>query len=134
MIYRFTDQFKIDASSAETIQTGYEEIARIKKLENSMKAVHAWLRANHDEWLVFFDNADAVNLNLGPYLPKFGHGNILITSCNPNVGIHTGPAKRSIMVPDLDIHDAVVLFMNISGVSNKSEMHVLEIIQVIYVF
>ncbi|KAJ7066152.1 hypothetical protein C8F01DRAFT_1052203 [Mycena amicta] len=114
--FRFTDQFKINASSAETIEAGYRQLAIDKKLGDTVEAAQTWLKANQQEWLILFDNADKRDLNLGSYLPKFHHGNILITSRNPDLGIHTGSPRKAIQISDLAIDDASVLLLNRAGV------------------
>ncbi|KAJ7060603.1 hypothetical protein C8F01DRAFT_1083622 [Mycena amicta] len=113
---RFTDQFKINASSAETIEAGYIQLAIDKKLGDTVEAARTWLKANQQEWLILFDNADKRDLNLGPYLPKYQHGNILITSRNPDLGIHTGLPRKAIQISDLAVDDASVLLLNRAGV------------------
>ncbi|KAJ7050973.1 hypothetical protein C8F01DRAFT_1237518 [Mycena amicta] len=113
---RFTDQFKINASSAETIKAGYRQLAIDKKLGDTVEAARTWLKANQQEWLILFDNADKRDLNLGPYLPKYQHGNILITSRNPDLGVHTGLPRKAIQISDLAVDDASVLLLNRAGV------------------
>ncbi|KAJ7049644.1 hypothetical protein C8F01DRAFT_1349343 [Mycena amicta] len=117
---RFTDQFKINASSAETIEAGYRQLAIDKKLEDTVEAAQTWLKANQGEWLILFDNADKRDLNLGPYLPKYDHGNILITSRNPDLWVHTGSPEKTIQIPDLTVDDASVLLLNRAGIELES--------------
>ncbi|KAJ7048421.1 P-loop containing nucleoside triphosphate hydrolase protein [Mycena amicta] len=113
---RFTDQFKINASSAESIEAGYRQLAIDKKLGDTVEAARTWLKANQQEWLIFFDNADKRDLNLGPYLPKYHHGNIFITSRNPDIWVHTGSPEKSIQISDLTVDDASVLLVKRAGV------------------
>ncbi|KAJ7060474.1 hypothetical protein C8F01DRAFT_1292902 [Mycena amicta] len=113
---RFTDQFKINASSAETIEAGYRQLAIAKKLGDTVEAARTWLKANQQEWLILFDNADKRDLNLGPYLPKYDHGNILITSRNPDLWAHTGSPGKAINISNLAIDDAGILLLNRAGV------------------
>ncbi|KAJ7060541.1 hypothetical protein C8F01DRAFT_988888, partial [Mycena amicta] len=113
---RFTDQFKINASSVETIEAGYRQLAIAKKLGDTVEAAQTWLEANQREWLVLFDNADKRDLNLGRYLPKYQHGNILITSRNPDLWAHTGSPGKAIKISDLAIDDAGILLLNRAGV------------------
>ncbi|KAJ7060485.1 hypothetical protein C8F01DRAFT_1292938 [Mycena amicta] len=113
---RFTDQFKINAGSVETIEAGYKQLAIAKKLGDTVEAAQTWLKANKQEWLVLFDNADKRDLNLGRYLPKYHHGNILITSRNPDLWAHTGSPGKAIKISDLAIDDAGILLLNRAGV------------------
>ncbi|KAJ7064206.1 P-loop containing nucleoside triphosphate hydrolase protein, partial [Mycena amicta] len=127
---RFTDQFKINASSAENIEAGYKQIAMVKKLGDTVEAAQTWLKANQDEWLLLFDNADKADLDLGEYLPKCTSGNILITSRNPGLWVHTGSPERVIAVSNLLLDDAVLLLLSRAGVellSNEKKIHAVQI-------
>ncbi|KAJ7060527.1 hypothetical protein C8F01DRAFT_1231699 [Mycena amicta] len=134
---RFTDQFKINASSAETIEVGYKQIAMAKKLGDTAEAAQTWLKAHHAEWLLLFDNADQPNLDLEAYLPQCNHGNILITSRNPGLWVHTGSPQKAITVSNLLPDDAVLLLLNRAGVellSNENKIHAVQIVQELYCF
>ncbi|KAJ7054953.1 hypothetical protein C8F01DRAFT_1235000 [Mycena amicta] len=120
---RFTDQFKINASSAETIEAGYRQLAIAKKLGDTVEAARTWLKANKQEWLILFDNSDKRDLNLGPYLPKYDHGNILITSRNSDLWAHTGSPEKAIQISDLSVDDAGILLLNRAGIELKSGEH-----------
>ena len=72
----------MDASTTETIETAFKNIATIKGAGNSVQATLSWLIGNQDNWLLFFDNADDPQLNLSQFFPKCNHGNIIITSQN----------------------------------------------------
>ncbi|KAJ7061278.1 hypothetical protein C8F01DRAFT_1288718 [Mycena amicta] len=129
---RFTDQFKINASSAETIEVGYKQIAMAKKLGDTAEAAQTWLKAHHAEWLLLFDNADQPNLDLEAYLPQCNHGNILITSRNPGLWVHTGSTEKAIAVSNLSLDDAVLLLLNRAGVEllrNENKIHAVQIVQ-----
>ncbi|KAJ7073176.1 P-loop containing nucleoside triphosphate hydrolase protein [Mycena amicta] len=117
---RFTHHFKINASSGESIQAGYKEIAMSKNLGDTVNAAQTWLNANPDEWLILFDNADKVDLDLGDYLPKGAHGNILITSRNPDLWVHTGPDQRAIEILNLSVDDAVSLLLKRAGLGHNA--------------
>lgn len=56
------------------------------KLEEVRAVVHKWL-AEHDDWLLIFDNAEAP-ADLKGWLPTNPAGHALITSRNPAWGIH----------------------------------------------
>ena len=51
-----------------------------KNMDISMESAHDWLKMSETEWLILLDNADKIDLNLGNYLPKTSHGNILVDS------------------------------------------------------
>ncbi|KAJ7061297.1 hypothetical protein C8F01DRAFT_1025116, partial [Mycena amicta] len=134
---RFTDQFKINASSAETIEVGYKQIATAKKLGDTVEAAQTWLKAHQAEWLLLFDNADRPNLDLEAYLPQCDHGNILITSRNPGLWVHTGSSQKAIAVSNLSLDDAVLLLLNRAGVEllrNENKIHAVQIVQELYCF
>ncbi|KAJ6472003.1 hypothetical protein C8R45DRAFT_908206 [Mycena sanguinolenta] len=104
----FTDRLLVDASTTETIDTHLKNIAAIKQTGNSVQDGLSWLIGNREEWLLFFDNADDPAINLNQFFPKCNHGNIIITSRNPNLrvyGMHS-------LVSDMDEPDAVALLLN----------------------
>ncbi|KAF7357130.1 TPR-like protein [Mycena sanguinolenta] len=53
----FTEKFLVDASSIESIETGLKNIAA-NGMGNSLQDALTWLAGKHEDWLVFFDNAD----------------------------------------------------------------------------
>lgn len=66
------------------------------KLEEVRALVHKWL-AEHDDWLLIFDNAEAP-ADLKGWLPTNPAGHALITSRNPAWGVHA--QKREVTVWD----------------------------------
>ncbi|KAJ7713122.1 hypothetical protein B0H16DRAFT_1702608 [Mycena metata] len=97
----------VDASKVETIDTGLKGIAVSKSAGDSAQDALMWLQSNHNNWLLFFDNADDPKINLNDFLPKCNHGNVIITSRNPdlrNYGAHT-------LVSDMDEADATTLLL-----------------------
>ncbi|KAJ7121173.1 P-loop containing nucleoside triphosphate hydrolase protein [Mycena epipterygia] len=104
----FTDIFFIDSSSVETIDTGLKNIAKIKAVGESSQDALQWLRSKQMEWLLFFDNADDPKINLNDYFPNCGHGNILITSRNPGLGVY---ASAHAPVSDMEEMDAINLLL-----------------------
>ncbi|KAJ7052089.1 P-loop containing nucleoside triphosphate hydrolase protein, partial [Mycena amicta] len=128
---RFTDQFKINASSKESIEASYKQIAMDKNLGDSANA-QTWLKANQDEWLILFDNADKLDLDLGEHIPKCKHGNILITSRNPELW-----RKKSIEISNLSVDDAVTLLLKRSGLGHHTagnRMHSVSIVKELHCF
>ncbi|KAJ7101053.1 P-loop containing nucleoside triphosphate hydrolase protein [Mycena epipterygia] len=104
----FTDIFFIDSSSIETIETGLKNIAKTKAVGESSQDALQYLRSKQAEWLLFFDNADDPKINLNNYFPQCDHGNILITSRNPGLGVY---ASARAPVSDMEEMDAVDLFL-----------------------
>jgi hypothetical protein len=100
-VFRFSDVFLVDASSANTIDMDLSCIARAKESGESAKDALTWLARQREEWLILFDNADDTTLNLREFFPRCSHGHILITTRNRDVCIHAGvKCKVSNMKPD----------------------------------
>ncbi|KAJ7938603.1 hypothetical protein B0H13DRAFT_2226304 [Mycena leptocephala] len=128
---RFSDSFHIDASTRDTIDVGLENIALIKTLNTSQDALN-WLKGNHDQWLLLFDNADDPEINLNPFLPQCDHGNIIITSRNPGLRVYGGSARSDAPVSDMEETDAVKLLLTSAAheVTPRNEEMAAEIVQV----
>ncbi|KAJ7793456.1 hypothetical protein B0H14DRAFT_2926594 [Mycena olivaceomarginata] len=103
----FSDSFYIDASTWDTIEAGLKNIALIKAGNTSQDALN-WLQGEHDQWLLFFDNADDPEIDLNPFLPRCDHGNIIIASRNPALRFYAGSDAH---VSDMEETDAVKLLL-----------------------
>ncbi|KAJ7713117.1 P-loop containing nucleoside triphosphate hydrolase protein [Mycena metata] len=113
----FSDVFLVDTSKVDTIETGLKGIAVSKNVGDSAQAALRWLQSNHTRWLLFFDNADDPKINLNDFLPKCNHGNIIITSRNPdlrNYGAHT-------LVSDMEEADATTLLLRRANKEHSEE-------------
>ncbi|KAJ7106259.1 hypothetical protein C8R44DRAFT_942127, partial [Mycena epipterygia] len=95
-------------SSIDTINTGLKNIATTKTVGESSQDALQYLRSIQAEWLLFFDNADDPKINLNDYFPQCNHGNILITSRNPGLGVY---ASAYSPVSDMEEMDAVDLLL-----------------------
>ncbi|KAJ6450482.1 hypothetical protein C8R45DRAFT_1083915 [Mycena sanguinolenta] len=128
----FTDQLLVDASNTDTIETALRNIAMTKKAGNSWKDILFWLASRHEEWLLFFDNADDPQINLNQFFPKCGHGNIIITSRNPNLRVYGGHSH----VSDMEESDAVALLLKSAqyATSATNETLATEIVKVLCYF
>ncbi|KAJ7106930.1 P-loop containing nucleoside triphosphate hydrolase protein, partial [Mycena epipterygia] len=104
----FTNIFFIDTSTIETIDTSLKNIALAAKVGSTSQEALQWLRNKPDEWLLFFDNADDPKLNLNNFLPWCNHGNIVITSRNPELRAYAGEHS---LVSDMEETDAVELLL-----------------------
>ncbi|KAH8814629.1 hypothetical protein DL96DRAFT_1752984 [Flagelloscypha sp. PMI_526] len=82
---RFTEVFFVDASDQISLETGYKNIAQAKGVGESFEDGLRYLQMRSDAWLLFFDNADNPELDLGRYIHR-RHGNVLITTRNPHIG------------------------------------------------
>jgi hypothetical protein len=82
--------------------------------------------------MLLFDNADDPSIDLFNFFPKCTHGNIIITSRNPQLAVH-GPRSHS-KVGDMNETDAVDLLL-LSAVKEKtieSAQSASEIVKVFY--
>ncbi|KAJ6471989.1 hypothetical protein C8R45DRAFT_1164663 [Mycena sanguinolenta] len=127
---RFTDRLLVDTSTTETVETGLKNIASTKQTGNSVQDAMSWLLNNQNDWLLFFDNADDPEINLNQFFPKCTHGNIIITSRNPNLrgyGAH-------FQVSDMDEADAVELLLKSAHhkVTETNKLHALDIVKALW--
>ncbi|KAJ7888007.1 hypothetical protein B0H13DRAFT_2277447 [Mycena leptocephala] len=114
---RFTRQFFINASSLQTLDTALKNIAIAHKIGTSSEDGLLWLISQREEWILLFDNADNPSINLFNFFPKCTHGNIIITSRNPQLAVH-GPRSHS-RVGDMNETDAIDLLL-LSAVKEKT--------------
>jgi hypothetical protein len=90
-------------------------------IDQSIDACHHWLSIQHNKnWLLFFDNADDVQLNLGEFFPVCSFGNILITTRNPQLKSHADMGADA-KVADMNPHDAKCLLMQTSWTEKSDE-------------
>ncbi|KAJ7734474.1 hypothetical protein B0H16DRAFT_1695868 [Mycena metata] len=109
--FPFTNTFFVDASTVETIETGFKNIAKLQRAGDSSDDAVKWLVAQHKDWLLFFDNADDPKLDLYKFLPPCNHGNI-ITSRNPELRFYGSDSA----VSGMDEEDAIALLLKSGGV------------------
>jgi hypothetical protein len=120
MSHRFSDIFYIDATNQQTLEVDLAAITPTN-IEQSVDASKHWLATKHEEnWLLFFDNADDVQLNLATFFPKCRFGNILITTRNPQLSIYADQGADA-KIADMDPEDAKCLLMQISRAENTNE-------------
>ncbi|KAH8833310.1 hypothetical protein DL96DRAFT_1677483 [Flagelloscypha sp. PMI_526] len=105
---RFSEVFFVNASSQFTLENDFKAIAQTKSLGTSMDDAVYFLRSNHEEWLLFLDNADDPQLDLHPFV-AWDHGNVLITSRNSEVRIHA--PRCSVEVDNLEEDEAMILLL-----------------------
>ncbi|KAJ7857853.1 hypothetical protein B0H13DRAFT_2574097 [Mycena leptocephala] len=114
---RFTKQFFINASSLQTLDTALKNIAISHKIGKSSEDGLLWLISQREEWMLLFDNADDPSIDLFHFFPRCTHGNIIITSRNPQLAVH-GPRSHS-KVGDMNETDAIDLLL-LSAVQEKT--------------
>ena len=105
----------IDASTAETIKAGLRNIAIADGTGESERDALDLLAKQRKEWLLFFDSADDIHLNLREYFPKCSHGNILITSRNRETRHHALNQRSNCKVSGLTAEEAKGLLLEIAG-------------------
>jgi hypothetical protein len=112
---RFSEVFFVDATSANTITTDFQNIAHVKEAGELPQDALSWLARQHEEWLLLFNNADDAKLNLRKYFPSCSHGNILITSRNHDTRLHAPSPQSNYNVSNLAPDDARCLLLAIVG-------------------
>jgi len=85
----FFDIFYVDATSEDTIQTDLEAIAPGNAKRTVNASLHWLASQTNRNWLLVFDNADNVDLNLKQYFPSCSSGNLLITTRNRELRHYT---------------------------------------------
>jgi hypothetical protein len=109
ILLRFTKQFFINASSLQTLNTAFKNIAISLEIGTTFEEASLWLASQMEEWILLFDNADDPNIDLFHFFPKCTHGNIIITSRNPQLAAHA-PRSHS-KVGDMDETSAIDLLL-----------------------
>ncbi|KAJ7343825.1 hypothetical protein DFH08DRAFT_781334 [Mycena albidolilacea] len=103
---KFTVKIMVDASTTETIDASLKNLAAAWNGNSSQDALLR-LASKHEKWLLFFDNADDPKINLNKFFPKCNHGNIIITSRNPDLRVYGGHS----LVSDMEEQDAGALLL-----------------------
>lgn len=104
---RYWGIFWIDASTEQSVQQSFTQVARVFQVEENVDSVKRRLAHTSDSWLLVFDNADDPNLRLTPYLPTGNRGDIIITSRNPQCQqYHTVGCQRA---GQLSLDDALII-------------------------
>ena len=108
----------MDASSTESLERGYLEIAKICGLEARMAVVQRWLSNVSESWALILDNADDPRLDLSPYFPVGNRGVILMTSRNPECTVHSTVGSYELGAMGVD--EAVTLMLKTVGIRDRS--------------
>lgn len=106
--------FCVDATSSTTIEASLKTIATIKKVGDKAEDALLWMASqadNTENWMILFNNADDVNLDLQRYFPLSSHGNIIITSRNFESHIHGQGPKSHAAVENMSATDAENLLL-----------------------
>ncbi|KAJ7445482.1 hypothetical protein FB451DRAFT_1433297 [Mycena latifolia] len=106
---RYPDVYFVDGSSQKTIENDLATLALAKNVGKTFQDSLLWLSHQHTEWLIVFNNADDIHLNLVEYFPPGSHGNILITSRNPNL---CQLAQATYKVEQMALEEAINLLLS----------------------
>ncbi|KAJ6535462.1 P-loop containing nucleoside triphosphate hydrolase protein, partial [Mycena capillaripes] len=109
--HRFSEILYVDATSEQTIQMDLQTIAP-EAVGKSTEASVRWLAGKQEEWLLLFDSADDVKLDLSKFFPSCTFGNILITTRNQGLCTYTSMDGTS-KVSDMDADDAKELLLRL---------------------
>ncbi|KAJ7194276.1 hypothetical protein GGX14DRAFT_679055 [Mycena pura] len=104
----FTHKFFVDASSPESITNNFKMITSMLNIpEETVDGAMSWLASKSEEWLLLFDNADDTNLGLNDFFPQCKHGNIIITTRNPELRVYGAHSH----VSNMEEEEAVQLLL-----------------------
>ena len=132
-ISSFSDIFYIDATNEQTL--GMDLKAIRPENAQSVDGILRWLADQDREWLLFFDNADDVQLNLQKFFPPCASGNILVTSRNRALRRYTAKGSEQ-NVTGMEDEDATNLLFRLSQAEETDENKLLaaQIVQVFFLF
>jgi len=100
-------------------------------VEQSVDASLRWLTQQRDgRWMLFFDNADDVQLRLKNFFPGCASGNILVTTRNQELRLCAKGSNENIR--DMNHEDATKLLLHLSQADETDENSILaaQIVQV----
>ncbi|KAL8719057.1 MAG: hypothetical protein Q9225_003891 [Loekoesia sp. 1 TL-2023] len=113
--------FWVDASSTESLERGYLQMAEVCGLEPQVSVVKRWLSNISEPWALVLDNADDPRVDISYYFPVGNRGVILITTRNPDCKVHA--TVGSYELGAMATGEAVTLLLKTAGaddVSNQS--------------
>ncbi|KAF8602162.1 FabD/lysophospholipase-like protein [Ceratobasidium sp. AG-I] len=123
--HKFWDVFYIDATTRETISTGLAALAKTANVGETLEEALVWLISQEERWLLVLNNADDRKLNLREFFPACIHGDILITTRNQQIRMHTQGPRSYCSVGGMLPQDALALMLKASGA--REEEHETEI-------
>jgi hypothetical protein len=100
----------------------------MKNIGSSSQDALKWLCNRCEDWLLFFDNADDPEINMNNFFPQCNHGNIIITSHNPNLRVYGAHSH----VSDMEEPDAVALLLesSVQDISSTNTQVAVDIVKV----
>jgi tetratricopeptide (TPR) repeat protein len=82
ILLRFWGIFWVDASSSETAERSFFEVARTCGVKEDLQQVKTYLSNVEDPWLLIIDNADDPRMDVSKYIPAGNRGVVLVTTRN----------------------------------------------------
>lgn len=102
----FWGVFWIDATSNETAEHSYKEVAQIGRVDENVKAAMTWLASLAHPWLLVIDNADDPSMEVETYFPGGERGHILVTTRRPALKYLGNVGERFCELEKLEEMDA----------------------------
>ncbi|KIW28949.1 uncharacterized protein PV07_04800 [Cladophialophora immunda] len=108
---RFWGVFWVDATSTETAEQSFKDIAKIGGLPEVFENGRLWLSSRTEEWLLIVDNADDPSTDIANYFPPGNRGSVLITSRNPDCRVYGSQHEHSHRLNELEMEDSITLLL-----------------------
>ncbi|KAJ7724562.1 hypothetical protein DFH07DRAFT_931688 [Mycena maculata] len=108
---RFSQVFFIDTTTLGTIHLSFQSLAAATHAGTTTEDALQWLIGQQTEWLLLLNNADDVDINLQQFIPHCTHGNIIITTRNPELCVHANGPDSQHRLSDMEEADAIELLL-----------------------
>ncbi|KAK7441019.1 hypothetical protein VKT23_016800 [Stygiomarasmius scandens] len=118
---RFSNIWFLDATSETTLTADFKTLGQAAGIpKDTSEAVQGFLSRAQRDWLLIFDNADTPDLDLGKYIPRCNHGNVIITSRVTSVHQMASPG-HCLNFDDLDHQEAVELLLKRANTEDSGQ-------------
>ncbi|KAK5202699.1 hypothetical protein LTR47_011671 [Exophiala xenobiotica] len=111
---RYWGIFWVDASTEESIQQSFMQLALLLQVEENVNSVKRRLAHVSEAWLLVLDNADDPRLQLTSYLPAGNRGDVIITSRNPQCQ-HYSTVIYGTTTPSPDLGEESKVIVDVLG-------------------
>ncbi|KAG8724686.1 hypothetical protein FRC09_015597 [Ceratobasidium sp. 395] len=109
--------FYVDCTSKHTIDADLKRIALAKHVGDCTSDALVWLARLQERWLIVYNNADDISINLRGYFPSCSHGSILITTRNRGMTNLARGVDAGCYVSNMSEGDATELFAKAAGMA-----------------
>lgn len=109
----------MDASSTESLERGYLQVAEVCGLKPQMSVVKRWLSNTSEPWALVLDNADDPRVDISSYFPVGNRGVVLMTTRNPDCKVHA--TVGSYELGAMATGEAMTLLLKTAGVDDLSK-------------